>query len=126
MQGENAIEEPTEDENKDIKEHHKNFTKKLGVLNILQFLTAQRNSVENWLRINSDLAISHAGEQEKHPIFGRGLKYTMRKKFIKARITIEKAKLTDNLNTSKSYEETKKPRGKSVVKAAAAEPKEKP
>lgn len=76
--------------------------------------------------MNSDPAISHAGEQEKHPIFGRGIKFQIRKKFLKARIAIENAKLMDHKNTLGSFEETKKPRGKSVAKAAAAEPKEKP
>ena len=65
--------------------HHKVFTKKNGVKGILHYLTAQQNFIENWLRINSDPAISHAGALEKHPLFGRGLKYQLLKKFRKAR-----------------------------------------
>ena len=61
------------------KKHHKVFTKKSGVKGILHFLTNQRNEVENWLRNNSDPAIEHAGNKEKHPIFGRGLKYKIMK-----------------------------------------------
>ena len=42
---------------------------------MLHFLTAQKNEVENWIRINSDVAIDHVGSREKHKFFGRGLKY---------------------------------------------------
>lgn len=55
------------------------FTKKNGVKGILHFLTAQKNEVENWLIRHSDPAINHAGNKEKHPIFGRGLKYKIKK-----------------------------------------------
>lgn len=61
------------------KKHHKVFTKKGGVKGILHFLTSHSNQVENWLRQHSVPAISHAGEKEKHPIFGRGLKYKIMK-----------------------------------------------
>ena len=39
--------------------------------------------MENWLRQNSDQAIDHAGKQEKHPVFGRGLKYQIKKELKK-------------------------------------------
>lgn len=69
--------------------HHKVFTKKNGVKGILHFLTAQQNHIENWLRLNSDPAINYMANRDnakiKHPIFGRGLKYKLLKRFRKAR-----------------------------------------
>lgn len=55
------------------------FTMTNGLKELLHFLTAQSNEVENWLRQNSDPAIDHAGSREKHVIFGRGLQYEMEK-----------------------------------------------
>lgn len=59
---------------------HKMFTMTNGLKELLHFLTAQSNEVENWLRANSDPAIAHAGSREKHFIYGRGLFYEMEKK----------------------------------------------
>ena len=38
------------------------------------FLTKKQTEDENWLRMNSDPAIDHAGAKEEHPVFGRGLR----------------------------------------------------
>lgn len=65
------------------KKHHKVWTRKNGVTQTLHFLTNQRNEVENWLRSNSDPAIEHAGNKENHPVFGRGLKYKIKKQRMK-------------------------------------------
>ena len=53
------------------------FTTTNGVKELLHFLMAKSNDVENWLRIKSDPAISHAGSREKHAFFGRGIQYSM-------------------------------------------------
>ena len=60
-------------------EQHKCFTQTNGVKEVLHFLNAQKNDVENWLRANSDPAIEHAGSRENHPLFGRGIKYEVLK-----------------------------------------------
>ena len=110
---------------KEMKMHHKVFTKKQGVKHILRFLTAQNNEVENWFRLNGDPAIDHAGSQEKHPIFGRGLKYKLRKRFLKARVAIDPAKNMDQDGMIPQKEGgTRKPKGKKG--AQAAEMQEKP
>lgn len=77
------------------------------------------------------LVIDHAGEQEKHPIFGRGLKYIIRKKFKKANALIEETNrhpADNHQQTSKGggAQDARKQKGKSAAQAAAAEPKEKP
>ena len=110
---------------KEMKMHHKVFTKKQGVKHILRFLTAQNNEVENWFRLNGDPAIEHAGSQEKHPIFGRGLKYKLRKRFLKARIATDPAKEQDQDGNGPQKESgTRKPKGKKG--AQAGEMQEKP
>jgi len=76
------------------------------------------NEVEHWLRKNGDPAIEHAGEQDKHPIFGRGLKYIIRKKFRKANQLIEDAhRPADNhQQTSKGgVHDARKGKGKSAA-----------
>ena len=60
--------------------HHKMFTMTNGLKELLHFLTAQSNEVENFLRQNSDPAIVNAGSKHRHGIFDRGLQYEMEKK----------------------------------------------
>lgn len=87
------------------KKHHKVFTKKNGVYQIMHFLTNQRNDVENWLRMNTDSAIEHAGNKENHPIFGRGLKYQIKKQRRKLKPEGE-----DGFEESKKHKKKKAPK----------------
>ena len=50
MGGEGGLEYDNRDAFREMKKHHKVFTKKNGVKGILHFLFSQRNEVENWLR----------------------------------------------------------------------------
>ena len=63
-----------------FKEQHENFTKKNGLQTLLHFLTSQANEVENWLRMNNDPSLLHAGSPNTHPIFGLGLEFQIEAK----------------------------------------------
>jgi len=79
-----------EEVKREVKMHHKVFTKKSGVTTTLHYLTSQDKNIENWLRQNSDPAITHAGSKERNLLFGRSLKYRLLKKFNKVRDELDK------------------------------------